>query len=146
VSQENVEVVQTLSLPSDTDLVQLVHDDVVWSALADRAAPFVDPEAETRLGVGMGEATRTYIGPDGFREALIDWYGVWEEYYVAVHETIDCGHRVLRLTEHTARMPGSASTVSMPASEVWTFRDGMVVSLESYPNHEEGRKAVGLEE
>ena len=146
MSQENVEILQRLSLPSDTDLVQLVHDDVAWSALTDRVAPFVDPEAKTHIGVGMGEATRTYVGFHGLREALTDWYGVWDEYYTAVLETIDCGERVLRLTEHTGRMRGSPSTVTMRAAEIWSFRDGMIVGLETYPDHDEGRRAVGLEE
>jgi hypothetical protein len=65
------------------------------------------------------------------REGLKDWLGPWQEYYSAELEMIDSGERVLRLTRATARMPGSSSTVTLPAAQVWTFRDGMIVSYES---------------
>jgi hypothetical protein len=146
LSQENVEIVQTLALPDDRNLVPVVHDDVAWAARADLAAPFVDPQLLIRIGVGMGEATRTYIGSDGFRTAFMDWLGPFAEYYVSEVEVIDCGERVLRLTEHTARLQGSASTVTLQAAEVHTFRDGRIVSVETYPDHAEALKAVGLEE
>jgi hypothetical protein len=146
VSQENVAILEAFKPPSGMDWVRLIHDDATWNAAANPFAAFADREAVIRIGVGMGEATRTYIGRDGFRAAFIDWLDPWEEYYVAVLETIDCGERVLRLTEHTGRLRGSVSTATLDAAEVWRFRDGMIVSLETYPGHEEGRRAVGLQE
>jgi len=94
----------------------------------------------------MGEATRTYIGLPGLREALKDWLDPWEEYYSAELEMIDCDDRVLRLVEVTARMPGSSSTVTLQAAQVWTCRDGVIVGMEAYPDQAEARRAVGLEE
>jgi hypothetical protein len=146
MSRENVEIVEMLMLPSDTDLVRLVNDDAAWSASADRAVPFVDPEASIRIGIGLGEAERTYAGIDGLRKAFRDWLDPWEQYYVAGLETIDCGDRVLRLTEHTGRMRGSTSSVTLQAAEIATFRDGMIIDLASYPNHAEALKAAGLKE
>jgi hypothetical protein len=146
VSENNVAIVRALSPPADTELVQFVHDDAAWAARAELGAPFSDPEVEIRVGVGMGEATRVYFGFDGLRAAFSDWLGPFEEYYIAELETIDCGERVLRLTEHTGRLRGSASMVVLRAAEVHTFRDGMIVSLDTYPDHEGGRRAVGQEE
>jgi hypothetical protein len=60
VSRENLETVQKLFPPSDTDWVRLVHDDAAWIAFAGRCTPVVDPEATIRVEPGMGEATRTY--------------------------------------------------------------------------------------
>jgi hypothetical protein len=146
VSQENVAIIQALGLPSETDQVQLLNDDVASTALAERAAPFFDPEAVIRIGIGMGEATRTYVGAQGLREAFEDWCEPFEAYYIRELKMLDCGARVVRLTEHTARMWGSTSTLTLQAGEVWTFRDGMIVCVESYPGHSEALKAVGLEE
>jgi hypothetical protein len=146
VSQVNVEIVRALVLPGDTELVQVVNDDAASSAQNDLAAPFVHPQSEIHVGVGMGEATKTYFGPEGFRAAFADWLAPFEEYYVAEVEIVDCGERVLRLTEHTGRLRGAASTVTLNAAEVWTFRAGKVVRLDTYPDHAEGRKAVGLKE
>jgi hypothetical protein len=143
---ENVAILAAFEPPSDMDWVRLIHDDATWNAAANPFAAFADPGAVIRIGVGMGEATRTYTGRDGFRAAFIDWLDPWEEYYVAVLETIDCGERVLRLTEHTGRMRGSVSTATLHAAEVWTFRDGVIVGLDTYPSHEEGCRAVGLSE
>jgi hypothetical protein len=146
MSEKNVAVVRALAPPSGLELVQFVHDDVAWAARAELAAPFTDPDVEIRIGVGMGEATRTYVGPEGLRAAFIDWLSPFEEYYVAEVEAFDCGERVLRLTEHTGRPRGSASTVTLHAAEINTFRDGQIVSFESYPDQAEARRTVGLEE
>jgi hypothetical protein len=146
VSRENVAILEALGLPSDADQVQLVNDDAAATALAERAAPFFHAEAEIRVGVGMGEATRTYIGLQGLREAFQDWCEPYDVYYIRELEVLDCGTRVVRLTEHTARIRGGTSTLTLQGGEVWTFRDGLIVSLESYPDHFEALKAVGLKE
>jgi hypothetical protein len=146
MSQANVEVLRTIALGGDDDQVQLLKDEVAAVALAERAAPFFAPEAAIRVGVGMGEATRTYIGLEGLREAFEDWCEPFEAYFIRELEVVDCGTRVLRLTEHTGRLRGSTSTLTLQGGEVWTFRDGVIVSLESYPDHAEARRAVGLEE
>jgi ketosteroid isomerase-like protein len=144
VSLENVAILEAYQRPSDTNWAEFVHDDAAWEAAADAMAPFVHTEMVTRIGVGMGKATRTYLGRHGVRQAFGEWLGPFEEYYIAVLETIDCGDRVLRLTEHTGRLRGSTSTLTMHAGDLWTFRDGVIVSLESYPDHAEARRAAGL--
>jgi hypothetical protein len=145
MSEENLAILRAIVVRSDANQVQLANDDVAATALTERAAPFFDPGAVIRIGVGMGEATRTYVGLEGLREAFQDWCEPFEAYYIRELEALDCGTRVLRLTEHTARLRGSTSTLTLQAGEVWTFRDGRIVSLESYPGHAEARQAVGLE-
>jgi hypothetical protein len=131
---------------TDFDEARTVAERLAWSASADRAVPCVDPEASIRIGIGLVEAERTCAGIDGFREAFKDWLDPWEEYYVAGLETIDCGDRVLRLTEHTGRTRGSTSTVTLQAAEIATFRDGLIIDLASYPNRAEALKAAGMED
>jgi hypothetical protein len=103
VSEDDVESLQALVLSSETDMVRLVQDDVAWTAAVDSWMRFFDPGIAIRVGSGMGDATLTYIGVDGFREALKDWFSPWDRYYVAELEMIDWGDRVLRPTSLLGR-------------------------------------------
>jgi hypothetical protein len=142
--QEKIEILRTLALTGDQDQVQAVKDDAASNALAALAEPFFDPEVVIHIGVGMGEATRTYVGLQGLREAFRDWLEPFEAYYIRELEVLECGASVLRLTEHTGRLRGSSSTLTLQGGEIWTFRGGRIVSLESYPSHAEARRAAGL--
>jgi ketosteroid isomerase-like protein len=144
MSQENVELVMSLQLAPDADLVQLIREDEMWGQLVEAVRPFVHADAETyRPGVPGG---KVYIGLEGFRESWLDWLAPYAEYRTEVEEAIDCGERVLLLQSSAGRLTGSSKEVKLAPAVVYTVRDGKIARFEPYADRAAALKAVGLSE
>jgi ketosteroid isomerase-like protein len=142
MSQENVEIVESLMANADVDLVPLVRDDRLWTAAVEAASPRIHPEFEV-IGTVIG-TERAYPGVTGFREFLLDWLSPWEAFRSEVQQTIDDGEQVVRIFRQSARRGGDE--LEATAGWVWTFKDGMVARIIGYADPDEALKAVGLAE
>ena len=106
MSQENVEVVQALIPPPDTDVASLLRDDSLFEQTRAALEPLIDPAVES-VAVWQGGGATTYIGIDGFRKLWLDWLEPWATYHVRVDEVIDAGDRIVVLSHR----PGTISTI-----------------------------------
>jgi ketosteroid isomerase-like protein len=86
-----------------------------------------------------------YRGHEGWRKFWRDFSGTWESILISVRELRDCGERVLGFIAFEAR-GRDGLTVHRQAGNVWTFRDGLVVRLETHAGWTEALEAVGLRE
>lgn len=142
MSQENVDLVMSLQLAPDADLVQLIRDDEMWAGLVEAVRPFVHAEAETyRPGVPGG---KVYVGLDGFRESWLDWLAPYAEYRTEVEEAIDGGERILLLQSSSGRLADSTKEVKLAPAVVYTVRDGKIARFEPYADRAAALAAVGL--
>jgi ketosteroid isomerase-like protein len=69
---------------------------------------------------------------------------VWAEMEYFETEIIDAGEQVLRVGGVRARGRGSGAEVTAQGAQVWTFRDGIPVSVRLFQSKEEALEAVGL--
>jgi SnoaL-like protein len=144
MSQENVEIVRMLQPPPDLDLLPLFRDQDIWNTAVDTRGHLFHPSYEVRL-FGVGESRR-YVGPEGYRQAWLDWLAPWESYRAEIAELIDAGDRVLVITDDYGRRPGMSAEVRLHGAAVWTLRDGKIVAADFYAQREQALEAVGLRE
>ena len=105
MSQENVEVIERLlERPSDPaqDLASLFRNDAQWQAWIEEFAPFFHPDWETLRRTALGDEG-IHTGFEGSRSLWLGWLKPWESYRVVIERVIDCGERVVALSNDHAR-------------------------------------------
>jgi ketosteroid isomerase-like protein len=129
MSQENVEIVRSAN---DT----FRRGD--WDALA----AIMDPDVLIRTDPSWPEQ-RAY----GREAAIVLYRGIGESWGtdVSYEEIVDLGDRVL--TRERWNVSGQLSGVSgaLESSAIVTLREGLVILIEYFLDHEQALKAVGLE-
>jgi hypothetical protein len=65
---------------------------------------------------------------------------------VGTAEFIDLGHAVVVVTNVSATGRGSDVSVEMDETDVFWFRDGIIVRLQGFPTRDEALEAAGLRE
>jgi ketosteroid isomerase-like protein len=81
--------------------------------------------------------------PDGGVER---WFGTWDEIRMTPERFIEDGDRVLALMTIQGRGKGSGVPVVIRSADLWTIRDGKIISLVGYTDRAEGLEAVGVRE
>jgi ketosteroid isomerase-like protein len=145
MSQENVELVQALIPPPDTDVVALLRDDSLFEQTRAALGPLIDPAIES-VAVWQGGGATTYVGIDGFRKLWLDWLEPWATYHVQVEDLIDAGERVVVLVRDRGRRHDLEAEVELISGSVWEVRDGKIVRVEFCANREEALEAARLRE
>ena len=131
----------------DVDIVRGAFEAFNRGDLEEGARVF-DASIEWRTAPNQPDAG-TWRGEDEVREGLASVLEPWEQLRVDVRELIPAGeHRVLALVRFHARgretgLPVTGTNVD---SQVWTLRDGKVVSVEMHSGTAAGFEAVGLED
>jgi ketosteroid isomerase-like protein len=69
---------------------------------------------------------------------------IWESYSCEAEELIRLDEGVLVLTHLRGRLKGSPANVEKRAADVWTFRDGRAIRIESYTDRGAAYSALGL--
>jgi len=90
MSEENVEIVQRLIPPPDTDVVSLLRNDRLFEQTRAALEPLIDPAVES-VAVWQGVGAPVHVGIDGFRKLWLDWLDPWATYHVRVEDLIDAG-------------------------------------------------------
>jgi ketosteroid isomerase-like protein len=132
MSDEDFEVVRrswaaTSRLDKDGMLAEL-HPDVV-------AVPF-----------GAAMEGRAYRGPDEVLSWLFDEILVsWEFFQVLPERFQRVGHRILVTGRWNARGLESGVELDIPASWVVEVRDGKIAYWQTYTDHAQARRDIGLE-
>jgi len=111
--------------------------DVDW--MAERATP--DAELD-EWPTAPGAAS--YRGPDGVREAMNNWFEVWEWMKVEVVDVMEVDDRVLVTLDQRAKGKGSEAEVEIRSHNVYTIRDGKVSRMQLFTERQAALEAAGL--
>ena len=103
-----------------------------------------DPDIELVLRPEFPESG-TYRGPERIRRYMReDFLSDLEHASIAAEEFVDAGDRVVVRVHQQATGPESRLTVGMRYYQVWTFRGGCVVRIESIRDRADALEAAGL--
>ncbi len=105
-------------------------------------AGFLDPDVEWKAV----EDPQPKRGFEGVLESLGGWFEVWDEVHVDLEELIDAGNSVVAIVNERGRHAGSESEVSERFFQVWTMRNGKIVTFWEYKTKIDALEAVGLSE
>ena len=133
MSQENVEVVRALydawnGADARHAALAFLADDFKW----------VNP--------GYAVETGTRHGHDGWTAALDGLEAAFESTSCEPMEFRDLGDRVLCFTTFTAKTSQDDTPFAQDEPNLWTLRDGKIVSLEWFHDRREALDAAGLSE
>jgi ketosteroid isomerase-like protein len=88
---------------------------------------------------------RAYLGPDEIREYMRrDFLADLEDAAIVGEEFVAAGDSVVVRINQIATGPGSGARVGIRYYQVWTFRGGSVIRIESVRAREEAFEAAGL--
>jgi ketosteroid isomerase-like protein len=109
-----------------------------------------DPDVEyrpARSWVEAGFFEPSYRGPEGYREYVAITAEVFgAEVYFKPVELIDLGDRMVMLATVPMRAQASGVPLTETFAYVTTWKDGKVIRLQEYYDHDEALAAVGLSE
>jgi ketosteroid isomerase-like protein len=92
-----------------------------------------DPQLEFETRFAPLGGVPVYRGHEGMRAFMHDMQEVWgADIGFGVEEFFDFGERTLALYELRARVPQSRTQVTMPATVLATWRDGLCTHWKSY--------------
>jgi uncharacterized protein len=127
--QENVELVREIiaAVPDWDEVSALLHPDARFD--------------QSRIPDGG-----VYEGRDACGRFFERWFGTWDEIRLTPERFIEDGDHVLALMTIDGRGKGSGVPVVIRSADLWTIRDGTIVSLVGYPDRAEALADIGLSE
>jgi SnoaL-like domain len=102
----------------------------------------LDPELQVEFRTKQIPDARAYVGVDGWVEMWRHWLSVWDEYSIASLNYAAIGDHVVADVVHRGLGRGSGLEVELPQSQVWTFRDGVVIACRMYDTRDEALRAT----
>lgn len=131
MSQENVEIVRRM--------VEAFNSEDMSRAISSF-------HADVEFTSALAEA-KTYVGSQGLAEYVDDISSAWESWRSEDDQFVDVDdERVVWLYRIIGTGRGSWVPVDQRLSVVWTMRDGLIWRGQSYLDHQQALKAVGLAE
>jgi ketosteroid isomerase-like protein len=118
----------------------------VYAALSDRDwdAMFGYTQPDFEFVVPRGPAEGTHRGREDVERFLADFTDTWDEYAVVPEEFTEAGDRVVVLASQHAKPRGGSVDLVTHNGHLWTFRDGLIASMELFPDHEDALRSAGL--
>ncbi|HEY6638603.1 MAG TPA: nuclear transport factor 2 family protein [Solirubrobacterales bacterium] len=130
-----------MSEEENVEIVRSIHR--AWEkgdfSSADWADPDIEysPPHERRLSRGVTEMGRRFG----------EWIAAWENLRVSAEKIVGADDRVVVLNRFQGRGKESGTpTVDFSGASFFTLREGKVVMLEFFWDHQEALEAAGLEE
>jgi len=129
MSRESVELVREIiaAVPDWQEVRALLHPDARFD--------------QSRIPGGG-----VYEGREACGRFFEHWFGTWDEIRMTPERFIEDGDRVLALMTIEGRGKGSGVPVVIRSADLWTIRDGKIISLVGYTDRAEGLDAVGVRE
>jgi ketosteroid isomerase-like protein len=108
----------------------------------------VDPEVEWHPAMAalLGGQATVYRGHDGVREWLQDQTEAFSESRIDYSDIRDLGEQVLAIGRLRVRGHESGAELESPVAWLVGFKEGKVISVRAYLDHDEALEAVGLSE
>jgi ketosteroid isomerase-like protein len=132
MSEENVEVVRRL-------YEALNRGDL------EGAIEMTDPNIRYDLSERVFNPA-VYQGHDGIRRFSAEVDEVWDEFRVEPLDFIDVGDKIIVSHLVHARGKGSGVDVELPSTSVYTLREGKVLAIRMYREHDQALEAARLKE
>ncbi|HEX3279375.1 MAG TPA: nuclear transport factor 2 family protein [Thermoleophilaceae bacterium] len=127
-------------MPSDN--VEIVRSIIAAAPDWEAVRSMLHPDA--RLDQSRIPDGGVYEGREAFGQFFRRWFGTWDDLRITPERFIEQGDSVVVLLTVEGRGKGSGVRVEVKAADVWTVRDGKVISLVGYPDRAEALEAVGL--
>jgi ketosteroid isomerase-like protein len=107
-----------------------------------------DPEVEWRPTFQrlLGGDTAVYRGRHGVREFLQDLDETWAELPIEIMEIRDLGERIVAIGHLRGRGKQSGAELESSIGYVVEFKNGKVIRMDDYLDHQEALEAAGLSE
>jgi ketosteroid isomerase-like protein len=109
-----------------------------------------DPNVEWDVS-GVGELIpfelgEVYRGHEGVLTYWRGWLEAWRDLQYEIQDVLDAGDEVVVLIRNQRQWGRHSGILTElpPYAQVFTFREGKVVRMRAFPNHESALKAVGL--
>ena len=114
----------------------------------ERAVEIFDPDVEWRPTFQrlLGGDTAVYRGRHGVREFLQDLDETFVEIRIEISEIRDLGDRIVAIGHIRMRGRESGAEVESPIAYVAQYRNGKVIRLDDYLDHQQALEAAGLSE
>src|SRR5690242_14465089 len=134
MSQENVELVRGAINSVNRGDIRLAMEKA-------------DDDFEMDWSNSIGPLSGVYRGREQVNEFWASFREAWDELRWDMQEVVDLGGEQV-LVVNQVRMRGHASRVDVQATgvQVWTIRNGRLVSVKLYQSKAEALEAVGLSE
>ena len=106
----------------------------------------LDPEVTWRAAIPprLGGARSVYRGHEGVRELLRDIAEGLTEVQIDISDIRDLGGRIAATGRMRARGQGSGAATESPLGYVVEFRNGRIVGVRAWLDHDEALQAAGL--
>ena len=88
----------------------------------------------------------SYRGPDEAQRFIEDRFGAFESFTAEPVEYFEGDDQVVVFVTQRAQPKGSSAVIEIKTGDVWTLRDGKVLTLETFPQREKALEAAGLRE
>ena len=108
------------------------------------ALEYFDPEVEWHTYIVPGPGGGVYHGYDGVRELWGEAKRIFGEFRNVPEEIIPVGDCVLSYVCVEGVGARSGAAVQARIAHLFTFRAGRVLTVRSFPDREEARRAAGL--
>ena len=108
-------------------------------------ADMFDPDVRV-VWLDALEGVPESIGLEGMAEVMKSWLETWDHMTMTAERMVDAVDRVLVIARWQGRGKASGALTEWRHGQVWTLRDGKVISLDSYTDPAEALEAVGLRE
>ena len=131
MSQENLEIVRAI-------YEAIKRDD--WDAAFRNAHPDFALTFERSLAAG------THRGRNQVQAVLQDQWEAFDATVLEPEQLIERGDQVVAIVKTRARPKGTSAEIEVRNGHLWTLREGVVVSMHSFPEPERALKAGGLSE
>ena len=134
---DNVDIVRWLQVPPDVDLNDFFMGDASEEellAVRDSISPLYTRDF---VCVFHALSDEPRPGPEGLREAWLDWLAPWETYRAEIQDVRAISeNEVLVVSRDFARRPGMTDEVEMRGVAIYTLRDGKFARIEFFPDTE----------
>jgi uncharacterized protein len=110
----------------------------------DKVRSMLHPDA--RLDQSQIPDGGVFEGREAFGHFFRRWFDTWDDLRITPERFIENGDRVLALVTVEGRGKSSGVLVTVQAADIWTVREGKIVSLVGYPDRDEALLALGVSE
>lgn len=109
----------------------------------DQAVQFAHPEVELYPGLEGPDTAKRYCGRDELKQFLETISDVWDTQTIEPLEIVEADNRVL-VVERWLRSVRQGIEFDIELTDVYTFRDGLIVRIDGFTDKAEALEATGL--
>jgi ketosteroid isomerase-like protein len=132
--------------PGNVEIVRRIYEARLRSEDIEQVLEFLDPEVELVTGLAGSFTGASYRGHSGVRQWLDDAIDAWEDFWPELIEFTDAGDCVVVDVRWHGRGRASSIEVDRRTTQIWTFRAGRVVRMETFMDRALALQAAGLQQ